>query len=82
MYDFAENATEETVGFVGYNKGTPINFPESAGMLKTGDGIIQAKCFYPSRNISAAVPYFNTTVQCRIIFSLKEYPSTNICLTP
>jgi len=72
LYGFENKTSQETKDFIGYNKGYPMNKPESAGMLETGTHIIQSKCFNHSRNLSYAVPYFNTTVFFNILIYKKS----------
>jgi len=62
LYEFEATASKETKDFVGWNTGVPINNPNSSGMLKNGQGLTQSKCHLPEKNVSASVPYFNTTV--------------------
>ena len=54
MYQFAENADDETKIFWGENEGLPMNNPISHGMINGKNNILE----YPCQDINRSVPYF------------------------
>lgn len=54
MYQFAENADDETRSFWGENRGMPMNKPSSHGMLDGTRNVLS----YPCKEINRSVPYF------------------------
>lgn len=67
LYDFASNATTQTRDFFGTNPGTPMQKPQS-------HGLIQDVLTYPCREHNRSVPYFDP-------LNAGEYESANEYLT-
>jgi hypothetical protein len=64
MYQFDQSISEEDKNFFGFNDGTPMNNPNSSGMLNGKSNVMN----YPCNENNKSAPYFDE-------YSMKKYGS-------